>query len=129
MFLIEETQSVIDRALVVQMRWIERILSGEKVWEMRSTKTKYRGRFRLIGSGTGLIFGEVNLVDSLGMLPEEESANSFGKHAIPPEENHLLSKYKYPWVLENPYRYRNPLPYRHPQGAVIWVKAEPKIFL
>jgi hypothetical protein len=30
-------------------------------------------------------------------------------------------KKMYAWVLENPVRYQEPVPYRHPQGAVKWV--------
>ena len=37
--------------------------------------------------------------------------------------NPLEVKYEKPhvWVLKNPYRYKEPIPYIHPQGAVIWV--------
>jgi hypothetical protein len=30
----------------------------------------------------------------------------------------------YAWVLEKPRRLKQPVPYKHPSGAVIWVRLE-----
>lgn len=32
-----------------------------------------------------------------------------------------MDKWCWAWVLENAIRYDTPIPYEHPQGAVIWV--------
>lgn len=110
-----------DRALVIQSHWCNLILQNIKPWEMRSTKTKVRGAIGLIESGSGLIVGKVNLVDSLDALPESEYFNHIKKHQIESREI-SVSKWKFPWVLEDALRFPKPIQYSHPKGAVIWVR-------
>lgn len=109
-----------DRALIVRQHWIDLILSGEKTWEMRSQPTKVRGRIGLIEQGTGFIVGECELVNS------GESINKFnlgyGHHLHKVDDFELLEKWHYPWVLSGAFRYENPIPYKHPKGAVTWVR-------
>lgn len=110
-----------DRALIVQSRWCELILEGVKTWEMRSTKTNVRGTIGLIESGTGFIVGKATLVDSLECLTETEYFQHVDKHQIH-SPTLASSKWKYPWVLEDAIKFRDPVRYIHPKGAVIWVK-------
>ena len=109
-----------DRALIIRQPWIDMILNGEKTWEMRSKPTKIRGRIGLIEQGTGLIVGECNLDDVA------ESVDNFnigyGQHLHKVDDLDLLEKWKYPWVLSGAQRYEKPIPYKHPRGAVTWVK-------
>lgn len=107
-----------EKALIIRKPWIDKILDDGKIWEMRATKTKVRGRIGLIEAGSGLIVGEVTLVDSL----DPATADGFMKHHI--EDESLLKKWPYPWVMSKPVRYEKPIPYKHPQGAVIWVKLD-----
>lgn len=108
-----------NRALIIKQPWIDLILSGEKTWEMRSRPTNIRGRIGLIEQGTGLIVGEAELVDC------KESVTSFDigycdwKHRI--YDLDLLEKWHIPWELQNAKRYEEPIPYKHPRGAVVWV--------
>lgn len=97
------------------------ILSGEKTWEVRSTMTKVRGKILLIKSGTGKIYGSAELVDSFP-ISKELFTCSFHKHRIPIDKFDDIS-YKIPhvWVLTKVQCYSEPIPYTHPQGAVIWV--------
>lgn len=108
------------RALIVRKPWIDKILSGEKTWEMRSKPTNIRGRIGLIEQGTGLIVGECELVRS------GESINNFnhgyGQHLHKINDLSLLEKWHYPWVLSDVKKYEKPIPYTHPKGAVVWVK-------
>lgn len=116
------------KGLVIKEPWIDFILNGRKVWEIRGANTKIRGKIALIKSGTGMIFGTVNLVDSkkLGVL---EYQNSEDKHCIKNTECNLLPyKNIYAWVLENPVIFKNPIQYKHPHGAVIWVNLDDKLF-
>ena len=110
----------IERALIVRQPWLDLILSGEKTWEMRSKPTKVRGRIGLIEQGTGLIVGECELVNS------GESINNFnlgyGQHLHKVNDFDLLEKWHYPWVLSNAVRYEVPIKYKHPRGAVTWVR-------
>jgi hypothetical protein len=94
-------------------------IRGIKLWEMRSTKTSVRGRIALIEAGSGLISGETLLIDCREALTRE-TAEIF-KHMHQVEDLSLLEKWKFPWVLMNARKYLNPIKYKHPRGAVIWV--------
>ncbi len=107
-----------ERSLIIKKEWLDLILAGKKPWEMRSTKTNIRGWINLIESGSGLIIAETNLVDCLPPINKHKDLFKF--HRV--EDLSLLEKWCYPWVLKDAKRYDKPIPYDHPQGAVIWVK-------
>jgi len=109
----------ITRALIIKKEHLDKILSGDKVWEMRSTKTNVRGRIGLIESGSGLIVGEVEIVD---VLTDVKPWKSMYRQYHQVYNSQLLYKWRYPWVLKNAKRYNKPIPYKHPKGAVVWVK-------
>ncbi len=112
--------------LIVKPKWGRMILSGQKEWEIRGSNTTHRGRHYLIYSGTGMVYGEFDLIDSQP-LTEQEFNDSTEKHRLPIEclwRTDLLKRYKkpYKWIIKNAKLYDNPIPYTHPHGAVIWVK-------
>jgi len=107
----------IERALIIKKVWLDKIFNEGKVWEMRSSRTYIRGRIGLIESGTGLIIGEADLIDSHSI---SRHPSLIKYHKV--EDVELLRKWRYAWVLKNAKRYGKPIPYKHPQGAVIWVK-------
>ncbi|WP_143032211.1 hypothetical protein [Tenacibaculum sp. MAR_2009_124] len=86
---------------------------------MRSRPTKIRGRIGLIESGSGLIVGEVDL-EGCSSEPIEKNAKYIKYHYI--EDLELLDTWSWAWYLKNARRYKTPIPYNHPKGAVIWVK-------
>jgi len=85
---------------------------------MRSTKTKYKGLVALIESGSGLIVGDAKIV-GCSKEPIPKSERLIKHHKV--EDLNLLDKWKYAWYLKKARRYEQPIPYTHPQGAVIWV--------
>jgi hypothetical protein len=107
------------RGLIIKKEWLDRIFDNGKVWEMRSRTTKIRGRISLIESGSGFIVGDVTLTDCFRPTNFAICACK-SNHQI--EDIRLFKKWPYSWVLEKAKRYDKPIPYRHPQGAVIWVK-------
>jgi hypothetical protein len=111
---------MIKRALIIKKEHLDKILDSNKTWEMRSSKTNIRGRIGLIESGSGLIMGEAFLLDCLNPLDEIKAMASILYHHV--TDKKLLKKWKYPWVLKDAKRYKEPISYKHPQGAVIWVK-------
>ena len=113
----------LERALIVEGFWIELILSGLKTWEMRTDMTSVRGRIGLIEKGKGLIVGEVDLIDSLPPLLPRDYFYYICRHRITKRDG-AADKWRYPWVLKNAKRYDKPVPYFHPQGAVIWVRLD-----
>ena len=112
----------VTRALIIKKHWLDLILSGEKTWEIRGSNTTIRGKIGLIESGSGLVVGECELVDSIKLDPIAFHENSY-KHLIGAPERPYKSK-THAWVLNNAKRYDKPMPYKHLMGAVIWVKLE-----
>lgn len=111
----------IKRALIVDGYWLSLILKGVKPWEMRTAGTNIRERVGLIEKGSGLIYGETDIVDSLPPLSPREYFKHIDKHRITKGDD-VAHKWRFPWVLENTVKYDVPVPYEHPQGAVIWVR-------
>lgn len=109
--------------LLIKSPWIEMILAGRKTWEIRGSKTKKRGQIALIRSGSGLIIGVCEIVGVIGPLSKGKMLENFSKHRIPPHNlKHGLPYEKtYAWVLKNVKPLKEPIPYKHPLGAVIWV--------
>ena len=108
-----------ERGLIIKKEWLDRIFDGGKVWEMRSTRTSVRGRVGLIESGTGLIVGEAFIFNVLGPIPNSHLMANKGKHQVNIED---IGKWRYAWEIKDAIRYKKPIKYQHPKGAVIWVK-------
>ena len=110
-----------DRALIVADPWIDLILDGKKPLEMRSRHTNIRGRIGLIRKGSGLIVGDVWLSDSVKI---KDPAIYRDGHCVDYEVHPELEKYNVAWMLSEPHWYYPAIPYKHPQGAVIWVRVD-----
>ena len=110
------------RILLLKPEWGEKILSGEKCWEIRGSDTKIRERIAIAYSKTSLKYGEATLVNSFALTKELFERN-FDKHRIPGTWDDCCKVYKNPvvWELSKPEQYAEPVKYNHPRGAVIWV--------
>ena len=111
------------KGLIVRSPWIEKILSGEKTWELRGSNTKIRGKIALIAGGSKAVCGVCELADAKGPLSGKQLMDNAHLHGV---EKHVLEKglpysKTYAWILEKPVAFRSPVPYDHPRGAVIWV--------
>lgn len=96
-------------------------MSGEKKWEIRGSNTKIRGKIALIKSGTKKIYGYATSTDSIE-LSDKIFLHAQEHHAIPKNICKTVKyKKKYAWVLKRVKKLKEPIPYKHPQGAVIWV--------
>jgi len=105
------------KGLVIKNEWIDQIFDDGKTFEMRSRPTKIRGKIELIESGSGLIVGEAQLIECFKIKHDDKSLVSY--HKV--RDTELLKKWCWAWVLKGAKRYVDPVPYDHPQGAVIWV--------
>jgi len=47
--------------LIIKPEWADLILSGKKTWEIRGSQTHIHGTIGIIKSGSGLIYGRVDL--------------------------------------------------------------------
>jgi hypothetical protein len=114
------------RALIVKREWLDLILSGVKTWEIRGSRTHFRGRIGLIESGSGMVMGEAVLRGCTGPIPHNSLHFSINKHCIPADKiSGIAYARPHAWELGEARRYRTPRPYKHPAGAVIWVKLPP----
>jgi len=115
--------ALIDRGLVIDTPHIDRILSGAKTWEMRSTATKIRGPIALIRKGSGQVVGTAELVDSLGPFTDAQMLDNYSRHMIDPTriQSGVVAKWRHAWVLRDAKPLAHPIPYVHRPGAVIWV--------
>lgn len=111
------------RALIIRHPWIDMILDGQKTWEIRGARTSVRGRIGLIASRSGAVIGVCDLVDCVGPLSDDEFRRNAKKAGMQPTEATLgCYRQTYAWVLEKPRKLKQPVPYQHPPGAVIWVR-------
>jgi len=108
------------RGLLIKTPWIDLIISGEKTWELRSRGTNVRGKIALIRSGSGSIVGTATLADCFP-ASDELLAKNLKKHRVSMRQVHDYGKDIFVWRLEDARALPKPMPYHHPQGAVIWV--------
>lgn len=107
------------KALIIKKPWIDFILDGSKIWEIRGANTKIRGQIELIQSGSGLVVGCCEIVDCKELSLEEYQSNTYN-HCIS-DTTKLPYKRTFAWVVKNAERYKEPRKYKHPNGAIVWV--------
>ncbi len=119
----------LDRLLVVAEPWASRLVDGDKTWELRTTSSNVRGPIGIAAKGTGTIIGAVTLVDVHGPFTRTEIAPYEHLHRVPASSTSTYSGPKglYAWEMAGAVRFEVPIPYRHPQGAVIWVRLDPPV--
>jgi len=119
----------LDRLLVVAEPWASLLVDGEKTWELRTTSTKVRGPIGIAAKGTGTIIGAVELVAVHGPFTRAEIAPYEHLHRVPASSTSTYSGPKglFAWEMAGAVRFDTPIPCRHPQGAVIWVRLDPPI--
>ena len=116
------------KGLIVKEPWIDMILDGSKTLEIRGKNTNIRGPVALIKSGSGMVFGTVDITGSFP-INRIDAVILKRRHRI---SDHVIvhQTYQNPhaWDLSNPKKFKNPVPYRHPQGAVVWVNLPDNLF-
>lgn len=113
------------RGLMVRDPFATQILDGEKIWEIRGRASQIRGPVVIVKSGTGCAFGTVNLIRVLGPLELDDLIEAPELPASEREEfrrDGLPYSKTYAYVFSNPKWFERPIPYRHPSGAVTWVR-------
>ena len=111
------------RGLIIRTPYVDWILAGKKTWEIRGRNTHVRGRIALIRGGSALIVGTCKITNVIGPLTLRELRKNASKLAEPKSEiKSLPYETTYAWVLKNVRKLKRPRRYRHPSGAIIWVK-------
>lgn len=110
--------------LIIKKKWIDLFECGKKSFEIRSMscKSHLNQRVAILESKSHLIRGTC-LVHHCFKTTMEEFKEDFDLHHVSMDE---LKKFNYKkiwyWELCNFSWLHKPKPYKHPQGAVIWVK-------
>jgi len=108
--------------LIMKSSWIDRILAGQKTWELKGLPTKLRGRVALIRARTGRIVGTCEIVDCVGPLTLEQVQANVEKHGTPLEAVGQLAFAKtYAWVLANAKSLAEPIELTDCRGGT-WVR-------
>jgi hypothetical protein len=116
----------ITRGLLIQSPHLEKVLSGNKTWEIRGNAARIRGRIALIRSGSSQIVGTCNIVDTKGPLTRAEFLKNLRKIGLSRSQVDRSLPYRktYAWVLKGAKRLRTPVAYKHPYGAIGWVRLD-----
>ena len=109
-------------AIPIREPWIDMILLGKKKWEIRSKFTKKLGPVALIKAGSGTVVGTATLADLIQLTPKlaYEKTDIMGFRKLTREEANTIVG-KYAWVLKEVIKFKTPVPYKHPSGAITWV--------
>lgn len=112
----------VTHGLIVRRDPLAKILAGSKTWEVRGHRTHLRGRIALIEAGSGCVVGTARLVDVVGPM----SASAISRRREKTGYATLPVSYAeyFAWVVESARRLPKPVRYRHPSGAVIWVRMD-----
>lgn len=120
----------LTHGLLIREPWVSHILDGRKVWEIRGCNTKRRGPIALIKSGSLTVVGWCLLDDVVGPLTSEDMLAASNRHGMPTAEirqSGMPYRRTFAWVLSEPRRLPSAMPYRHPNGAIIWVRFDSSI--
>ena len=108
-------------ALVVKKQWVDKILAGEKDWEIRGGATARRGWIHFAESKAGgTLVGRARLVDCI-RVPKAMFKSHVRRHCVT-NVSDVPYKSIFAWVFEDAERFAKPFAYKHSPGAVIWVK-------
>ena len=110
--------------LIIKKPWIDLIVDGKKLIEVRGHKTgKVGERIALLESGTQKVRGYCDIIDCIE-LNNLNWITLRNYHFVEDTWKELLQTYKHPyaWELGNITKETNDVYYDHPSGAVIWVK-------
>ena len=119
----------VEKALIVDHPWIDKILNGTKTWEMRSKPAYCRSLFGLIAKGSGKVQGVARITEVGEPLTEAEMIETIRHHQIPEYmiRSGQVSKWTFPWKLTDVRRLSRAVPYAHKSGAIQWVKLAPDV--
>lgn len=108
--------------LIIKPQYGSKILAGEKLLEIRGSRTNKRGRIGIAYSKTSHVYGEVNLRDII-CFTEETWEQFRWAHLVNCSFAEICQTYRQPygWIMTDPVLYEKPKRYYHPAGAVIWV--------
>jgi hypothetical protein len=109
--------------IILKDEWLEMILSGQQIWEIRSMRTHKRERVALAQSGAPVLLGDVEIIGCVKIDDLLLRAN-IKKHGVPLHRHaEIVSGYKniFAWELARPRRYKMPILYTRAKGQMTWI--------
>ena len=109
-------------AIPIREPWIDMILAKKKKWKIRSKFTKKIGPIALKKAGSGTVVGTAFLAEVIQLTSKLafENADIMGFKGLTKNESNDFEG-EYAWVLKDVVRFKTPVQYKHPSGAVTWV--------
>lgn len=110
--------------LIIKKKWLNLIVSGKKTIEIRGNNTQRQNEtIYLLESGTHRVVATA-IISSTYPISCSDWAEERDKHYVDISYTDLKKRYKtpYAWVLSKIKLIKDIWYYKHPQGAVIWVK-------
>lgn len=115
----------IERGLIIKAPWARALAEGRKRWELRNRPSDVRGPVAILEGGSCQAVGIMELVDCIGPLDPAALRLAARRGLILPEEIHDADQQpQYAWVVGRAHAFAHPIRYRHPRGAVVWVKLD-----
>ena len=114
------------QGLFIKSDSIERILSGQKTWELRGVATRLRGRIALVKGGSKKIVATAQIADCTGPLSLEQLHANLDKHQVPLESLAQLPYPKtYAVVLSDVKAFAEPIAVINVRGGT-WINLTPE---
>ena len=109
-------------AIPIKEPFMDEILRGVKIWEIRSKFTKKIGPVALIRSGSGTVVATATLSEVIKLTQKlaYENQRKMGIEGMQMDEAKGYES-GYAWVLKEVKKLKTPVPYKHPLGAITWV--------
>lgn len=108
--------------LIVKEPYIDWELDGEKDLELRGSDTKKRGTIYLVKSGTGMVYGTVEIVNTFEIETVSQYEKLRKRHCVGAERRNIRYRRLWAWELANPVRFDKPKRYIQKRGQQIWIK-------
>lgn len=119
---------IVRKALIIDSPWIEKILAGDKTWEIRSGLASHRGPFGLIQKVSGQLIGVATLHSVSGPYKNTELAQHRALRHVPPNVFEQPNyKWRYAWELSDAIALPSPVSYHHKSGSVTWVDLDDSV--
>lgn len=118
----------VERGLIIKAPWAQALAEGRKRWELRNRPSEVRGPVAILEGGTCQAVGVMEIVDCVGPLDPAALRLAARRGLILPEEIHDADHApQYAWAVGKAQPFDRPIPYRHPRGAVVWVKLDEEL--
>lgn len=109
--------------LIIKKEHLDKILRSEdpKTLELRGRRTKKVGWIGLIQSGSGKITAIARLI-GCKKIEYKDFKSMYDEHKYDDSLRPIKYKKLYGWKFDEVRILNEPIPYKHPKGAIIWVK-------